>query len=128
MKDKKKPSPMADKDKSAKLEVLKHLHRMMTSAMGNSLKASKDADLEESLPMKKVTIASDSQEGLEEGLEKAEDLVGGELEDSNLEIPEDDEMLAAADSEEDEDEIQRQIEALHAKKAALTAKKSSSAY
>jgi len=118
---------MDPKDKEAKMNVLRHLHQMMSSAMGDSLKHMNDEDhpLEENMPLKKVTVASDSKEGLQHGLQKAEDLVTkhGEMGDSSHEEPEDDEMLEAAEPEEDEDDLDRQIQDLHAKKAALAAKR-----
>jgi hypothetical protein len=50
--------------KQAKLGVLKHLSDMAGDAMGSKLAG-----------LKKVTVASDSDEGLKHGIEKAKDIV-----------------------------------------------------
>jgi len=60
---KKKLSPVAQK---AKLTALKEAHKMASDMMKEDLSG-----------LKKVTVASDSAKGLKEGLEKAEELVGG---------------------------------------------------
>lgn len=75
-----------DMKKDAKLSVLKHLREMASGMMGDDLKSG----------MKKVTVASDSTEGLKEGLNKAEDVVE--------DMPEgmDDEMYSQEDMSLDE--------------------------
>ena len=50
--------------KSAKMGVLKDIHKMASDELGEDLKG-----------MKKVTVAASDKEGLEEGLEKAKDIV-----------------------------------------------------
>jgi hypothetical protein len=59
---KKKMSPSAQK---AKLTALKEAHKMASSMMKDDLSG-----------LKKVTVASDSKDGLKAGLEKAEDMLG----------------------------------------------------
>lgn len=64
-------STHGDAHDKAKLEVLEELRDMAMSMMGDKVK-SKLSPLEE---MKKVTVAAPDQEGLEEGLEAAQELV-----------------------------------------------------
>lgn len=63
----KKSEGSSDMKKDAKLSVLKELRKMASDMMGEDLKGGM---------MKKVTVAAPSTEGLKEGLEKAEDLMG----------------------------------------------------
>lgn len=56
---------MSDNEKTAKEHVVKGLRDMASGMMGDKLKG-----------LKKVTVASDSAEGLHDGLEKAKDLIG----------------------------------------------------
>lgn len=85
--------------KKAKMGVLKDLHKHMGSMIGD--------DMSMPMDMKKVTVAADDEEGLEQGLEKAKDLV--------------EEMPMAEESEEmSEEEILAKMDELKA----LLAKKS----
>lgn len=59
---KKKARPMSDMEKKAKLQVLGDLASQADNAMSGKIKS-----------LKKVTVASDSEEGLKKGLEKAEE-------------------------------------------------------
>jgi hypothetical protein len=52
--------------KSAKMDVLKALHKEMGDMMGSDLHG-----------LKKVTVAAPDKEGLAEGLDKAEDMLAG---------------------------------------------------
>lgn len=61
---KKKGSEMSDMEKNAKMGVLGELRDMASGAMGDKLHN-----------LKKVSVMSDSKEGLEKGLEKAQDIV-----------------------------------------------------
>lgn len=54
-------------DSKAKMSILKEMRKMAMDDMGEGLKNG----------VKKVTVAAPDQEGLEAGLEKAEDLVEG---------------------------------------------------
>ncbi len=56
----------SDMKKDAKLSVLKELRKMASDMMGDDLKGGM---------MKKVTVASPTKEGLQHGLEKAEDMM-----------------------------------------------------
>lgn len=70
LRDKKKDSKMHPLEKKAKMEVMEHLQKMAQGAMGDKLKG-----------MHKVTVASDSPQGLQTGLHKAEDVLGDGSED-----------------------------------------------
>ncbi len=76
---------LSDEDKDAKMEVVRAVKQMASEEMGDELKNLKG--------MGKVTVASDSPEGLKAGLEKAEDVVEEKLanseesEDSEEEMP-----------------------------------------
>jgi len=63
MKDKK--SEMGDTERDAKMSVLQHVKDMAQDMMKGRLQDG----------MKKVTVASDSKEGLEDGLQKAKDMM-----------------------------------------------------
>lgn len=85
---------------SSKMEVLKELRQMAMELMGNKLKPSLGDD------MKQVTVAADSEEGLEEGLAMAKEMAP--------------EMASMSESEEDEDmdldEIEEMIRELEEKR------------
>lgn len=61
-------------EQSGKLEVLQDLMDQMESMMGNDLDAKKKM---------KATVVASSKEGLQKGLDKAEDVVAGEEMDSS---------------------------------------------
>lgn len=96
-KKKAKGEGMDDTYKSAKMGVLKDLHKHMSGLMGDDLKG-----------LKKVTVAAPDEEGLEMGLSKAKDM----LEES----PE----LEGSESEDEEspEDLQAQIDMLQEKLAA----------
>ena len=96
-KKKAKGEGMDDTYKSAKMGVLKVLHKHMSGLMGDDLKG-----------LKKVTVAAPDEEGLEMGLSKAKDM----LEES----PE----LEGSESEDEEspEDLQAQIDMLQEKLAA----------
>jgi len=66
LKEKRGESKMSDEHKEAKKGLLKNLIGDMQGMMAG--------------PMKKVTVASDSQEGLKHGLEKAKEVIGKPME------------------------------------------------
>lgn len=105
-------------EKEAKEHVLKTLMDDMSGMMSDKLKG-----------LKKVTVAADSKEDLEKGLEKAKEIIEGEDEESSELSPEmaamaPDEDLESEDSEEEsEDELERKIQELMEKKEALKNKK-----
>lgn len=93
-----------------KMEVIENLMEAMGEDMGNQLKG-----------MKKVTVAAPDKEGLEEGLEKAKEVV----EEAPME-EESEDSEESDDSEESEDKIEEkesdEIAELKAKIAELQAK------
>lgn len=70
-KGKKLKSPL---EKQAKMDVLGELSKQAGSMMGDKIRG-----------LKKVTVASNDKEGLEEGLEKAKELIGKHDPDSKIE-------------------------------------------
>ena len=93
MKKKDKKSPMSDLEMKAKKSVLGELKALAQDAMGEKVKG-----------LKKVTVASDSPEGLEKGLEMAKDKVEEmaekpemEEEDEEMEESEETDMTAMMD-------------------------------
>lgn len=88
MMEKKKGSKMDDLEKDSKMKAVCAMKEMAEQAMSEKLGG-----------LKKVTVASDSEEGLKEGLEKAEDVVEDKLALSEEPDMEDDDDL----EEEDED-------------------------
>lgn len=75
---KKKGKGMSEDKKMAKLEALKDLRSFANDLLGDDLKS-----------LKKVTVASDTPEGLEAGLEKAEEIVKAKDEEEAEEEMED---------------------------------------
>lgn len=67
---KKKDRKMDDNEKEAKMNVVKEMRDLASAKMGDKIKG-----------LKKVTVASDSKEGLAAGLDKAEDLLENSSED-----------------------------------------------
>jgi hypothetical protein len=65
---------LSESDKAAKMDVMKEMKGMADEYMGDDVK--------------KITVASDSKEGLEAGLEKAKEVVAkkGEAEDCESEM------------------------------------------
>lgn len=133
---KKKGKEMSSVEKDAKMSVVESLRDMAAKAMGDKLHG-----------LKKVTVASDSKDGLEKGLEKAKDLLSNtpeadamkekgqkdpmsgldEAEDPFSEAEESAEHEASESSEEEaseheelsEDELDAKIKELLAQKEAL---------
>lgn len=103
---------MKDLEKKAKMKVLQEMRQMATDMMKEGLSPKKE--------VKKVTVASDSKEGLLKGLEKAEEVLDSEdEEDAELE----DEETSEEDSdvsEMDEAECDAEIERLMKLKAKLS--------
>jgi hypothetical protein len=94
MKDGKK---MSDNEKEAKSGVLSEMKDMASKMMGDKVKG-----------IKKVTVASNSDEGVKKGLEKAKELLGQESEES----PEMEESETEESSEESMDDCCEQVEEL----------------
>jgi len=111
----KKMSPLEQK---AKMKALKEANGMASDMLKGHLSG-----------LKKVTVASDSKEGLKKGLDKAEDIIGDEDEQSSpfgksedegeeSESGEYDDVLADCDSEQEIDDL---IQKLMEKKKSLQA-------
>lgn len=101
--------PRKGHDMEAKASMAKELSDMLGEDLTEGIK---DA--------KRVTVASDSEEGLKKGLEKAEDILEDKMED---ESEDSEEMKDSEDMEESEDdseekikELERQIEELKSKR------------
>lgn len=106
---KKESGDMSEPEKKAKMSVLEELQKMATEAMGEKLHG-----------MKKVQVAGSSDEALEEGLDKAKELIGGEEEESEEGgdiSPEEASMEVEDDMEDmDEAELDAKLEKLMALK------------
>lgn len=100
-------------EKEAKMKVIKDLRQMAEQIMKDDIKG-----------MKKVTVASPTQEGLKEGLEKAEDILESNSEEMSEESEESEESedMSEEYAEESEDEEMSEEE-INAKLAELMAKK-----
>lgn len=112
-----KMKSLSESEKKAKMTPLKEAHRMACDMLKDKVKG-----------LKKVTIASDSEEGIKKGIKKAEEVFGmrksedeemGEHESEDEEMGEKDEAEASEyeDQQEesepmDEAEINAQIEHL----------------
>jgi hypothetical protein len=83
--------PKMDEKMSAKASMAKELSDMLAGDLNEGIKNSK-----------KVTVASDSEEGLKEGLEKAGDLLESKMEKEESEDE-------SEDMEESEDDLKSQI-------------------
>ena len=98
-----------DMKRKAKEGMLKELSKMMSDDMYSPLKEKK---------MQKVTVASDSVEGLKKGLSKAEQILAKKKE-MESEIPEMEEKEEEDESEEMEDESEDESEDSMDKEAIL---------
>lgn len=72
----KKGDFLSDSEKEAKMSVINEMKGMMKGMMGDDIRG-----------LKKVTVASDSPEGLKEGLEKAEDVIESKMGEEESEEP-----------------------------------------
>lgn len=99
----KKPKTNDADVKEAKLTALKELKGMASGMLGGGLKEMMDA------PKKSVTVAADSEEGLEAGLDKAKEILP--------EMPEMEE-----ESEDSEDMTLEEVEAMERKIADMKKK------
>jgi hypothetical protein len=105
MKDKmKKPGELSDLAKHAKMSVLKNVHDLASKDMADKLKG-----------VKKVSVMSDSEEGLAHGLDKAKEILGHAVEghspvEEHDEDPEErkamDDVLEPKEMPEDEGEAE----------------------
>lgn len=102
MSGKKKESGMSDTEMSAKKSILSGIKEMAEKAMGGKVHG-----------LKKVTVASDSPEGLKEGLELAKEKISEEpkKEHADMETPEE-ESVESPESESMEDESKGIVETM----------------
>lgn len=112
----KKGKKLSDVERDAKMSVVENLKQMASNMMSDKVKG-----------LKKVTIASNDEDGLKEGLEKAEeiidrDAVNGSAEDMAEELVDNDEE-GSEDELEELDEVDDSEEDLDKKIAELMAKK-----
>ncbi len=124
----KKAKPLSPEAAKAKAKSIKELLSMLKDGMGEELKG-----------VKKVTVASDSKEGLDAGLDKAKELLGKEDQESedkkeesegdevsplhkleeSSESKEEEKSESPADEKSEEEkisELEKQLEELKAKK------------
>jgi len=117
-----------DMKRQAKMDVLKHIRKIASDAMKDDIKG---------VGLKKVSVAADSTKGLEEGLDKAKELLANPEEmmdheghmghmggmDEEMGESEDESYEEEASEEESSPEsIDAQIKALEEKKAKLMKK------
>lgn len=120
MKKKKEGKELSGVEKDAKMKVVHDLKSMADEIMSDKLSG-----------MKKVTVASDSKEGLKEGLEKAEEILEAAPESEETEESEEAPEMEASeemeapetDEEMDEATLDAKLEKLMAIKEKLKAKK-----
>ena len=100
------------------------------AAIAKELSDSLGSDIMEGIKgMKKITVASDSEEGLKEGLEKAEDVLESKIDKEENESEEDSEEESEESEQEDEEspdlesEISKLEKELEDKKKALKLKR-----
>jgi len=111
-------SPVDSSKMEAKAAAIKNLMEEMRSLMGSDLKDG----------LKKVTVASDSSEGLKEGLDKAQSLMGEmpeeeseeeeSMESPEFEASEDESAEHGSDEDKKIAELEKQLLELKAKKKA----------
>ena len=100
-----KMKKMSDSEKKAKLTALEEARAMATDMLKDKVKG-----------LKKVTVASDSKEGLKKGLEKAEDILGeSESEDEEMEEGQEEESEEYSPEIPEECDTEEEIDALIAK-------------
>lgn len=107
-----KDKPADPKKMEAKATVVKDLMSSLKDLMANDIKG-----------MKKVTVASDSAEGLEEGLEKAQDIVEKkDMSPADSINPEEEEEMDSHEMDEESKiaDLEKQLAELKAKKQSPT--------
>lgn len=106
---------MKDAKHQAKMKVLEDLRRMAHEMMGEDMKDQPDA-------MKQVSVAAPDKEGLKHGLDMASNLMDQQHPDDEDQEDEDQEESMEPDESSPED-LDKQIQELMARKAALKMKK-----
>ena len=89
-----KKKKIGNNEKEAKMGVMKEISDMAGAAMGDKLKG-----------LKKVSVMSDSKEGLEKGLDKAKDMVEPSDSDQELEDMESNDDIRPGHVENEGDEM-----------------------
>lgn len=79
---------LSEEDKAAKMEVLDGIKELMSDSMGKDLKG-----------LKKVTVASPTEEGLKAGLEKADEVVSEKLDSEESSDDSEEECAMCKDGE-----------------------------
>lgn len=98
--------PVNPKMLEAKKNVVKEIMDMLKGGMANEMKG-----------LKKVTVASDSEEGLEKGLNKAQEIIGSASEDADEEMEEESPEMESMESPDEEiAELEKKLAELKAKK------------
>lgn len=105
--------PLDEHKMKAKADMAKSLSDMLGSDITEDMKKS---------GVKKITVASDSTEGMREGLDQAEEIIDPdeELESEHLESEEHEEMMASSPSKLQDKiaELEKQLEELKSSKRA----------
>lgn len=107
---------LSDVEQKASTKVLGDLRKHMQDMMGDKMKS-----------LKKVTVASDSKDGLKKGLEKAEEILDVKPSEDEIEEPSEEMEDESAEHEAEEspadelseEEIEARIQELLAKKEKL---------
>ncbi len=119
-KKKKSSREMSDPEREAKMNVVKDMRQMASSAMADGLKG-----------LKKVSVAADSKEGLQEGLDKAKQILSSKEHDGMVEDAEscepteekDEDMMPNEehpDSEENEEDESSEDEDMSPEEASMS--------
>ena len=98
-----KVKKLSDAEKKAKLTALKEAHGMASDMLKDKVSG-----------VKKVTVASDSKEGLKKGLEKAEEIIG-ENESEDEEMGESDESKSEGYEDQQEESEPTSVAEINAK-------------
>jgi hypothetical protein len=106
-------------------------HRMkakadMAKSLSDMLGSDITEDMKKSSGIKKITVASDSTEGLKDGLDKAEDIIDPEMDENEDDSEDSEDSMIAKDLEDEnpkdlEDkisELEKQLEELKSSKRA----------
>lgn len=118
--EKKAEKKLSPNEQKAKMSVMEELQNMASDAMGKKLDG-----------IKKVTVASDDEQGLKKGLEKASEIVdkgipaldsSDEEQDEMMEEEQEEMMGEQPEDEMSEDEINEKLEELMKKKEMLKRK------
>jgi hypothetical protein len=99
--------PKKDSEMEAKARSAKSMSDILSEDLTEGIKDSKS----------KVTVASDSPEGLKKGLEKAEDMLESKMEDESEEMDSEDESEDKEDVEMKIAELEKELKDLKSKRS-----------